>query len=60
VQAATHPAGTPAPAPDVVDLRVRATRATTTSAGRQVASDGVTVQLTRSGSRRPADAVLCC
>ena len=60
VQAVTHPAGAPAPAPDVVYLRVHATRVTTTSAGRQVASDGVTVQLTRSGGRRLASAVLCC
>ena len=60
VQAVTHPAGVPARAPDVVYLRVHATRVTTTSADRQVASDGVTVQLTCSGSRRPADAVLCC
>jgi hypothetical protein len=60
VQAVTHPAGTPAPAPEVAYLRVHATQVTTTSAGRQVASDGVPVQLTRSGGRRPAGAVLCC
>ena len=58
-QAVTHPAGAPAPALDVVYLRVHASRVTTTRAGRQVASDGVTVQLPRSGSRRPASAVLC-
>ena len=60
VQAVTHPAGVPAPARDVVYLRVHATRVTTTPDGRQVASAGVIVQLTRSGSRRPASAVLCC
>src|SRR5271166_487670 len=47
VQAVTHPAGAPAPAPDVVYLRVYATHVTTTAAGRQVAGDGVTVELTR-------------
>ena len=58
VQAVTHPDGAPAPTPDVVYLRVYATRVTTTSAGRQVASDGITVQLTRSGSRWLVSAVL--
>jgi hypothetical protein len=58
VQAVTHPAGAPAPGPGVVYLRVYATRVTTTSAGRQVASDGVTVQLTRSGGRWLVSAVL--
>jgi hypothetical protein len=58
VRAVTHPAGAPAPAPDVVYLRVYATRVTTTSAGRQVASDGVTVELTRSGGRWLVSAVL--
>src|SRR5689334_15790924 len=47
VRAVTHPDGAPAPARDVVYLRVYAIRVTTTSAGRQVASDGVTVELTR-------------
>jgi hypothetical protein len=60
VQAVTHPAGVPARAPDVVYLRIHATRMTTTSVGRQVARDGAAVQLTRSGSRRPARAALCC
>jgi len=60
VQAVTRPADTPGPAPDVVSLRVRATRVTTAPACRQVASDGVAVQLTRSGSRRLSGAVLCC
>ena len=58
VQAVTHPAGAPAPTPAVVYLRVYATRVTTTSAGRQVASDGITVQLTRSGGRWLVSAVL--
>ena len=58
VRSVTPPDGAPAPAPDVVYLRVYATRVTTTSAGRQVSSDGVTVQLTRSGSRWLVSAVL--
>ena len=58
VQAVTHPAGAPAPTPSVVYLRVYATRVTTTSAGRQVASDGITVELTRSGGRWLVSAVL--
>ena len=58
VQAVTHPAGAPAPTSSVVYLRVYATRVTTTSAGRQVASDGVTVELTRSGGRWLVSAVL--
>jgi hypothetical protein len=58
VRAVTYPAGAPAAAPDVVYLRVYATRVTTTSAGRQVASDGVTVELTRSGGRWLVSAVL--
>ena len=58
VQSVTHPAGAPAPAPSVVYLRVYATRVTTTAAGRQVASDGITVELTRTGSRWLVSAVL--
>ena len=58
VRAVTHPAGAPAPTPSAVYLRVYATRVTTTSAGRQVASDGVTVELTRSGGRWLVSAVL--
>ena len=58
VQAVTHPAGAPAPTPSVVYLRVYATRMTTTSAGRQAASDGITVQLTRSGGPWLVSAVL--
>ena len=58
VQAVTRPDGAPAPTPSAVYLRVYATRVTTTWAGRQVASDGVTVQLTRSGGRWLVSAVL--
>jgi hypothetical protein len=58
VRAVTHPAGAPAPTPAAVYLRVYATRVTTTPAGRQVASDGVTVELTRSGGRWLVSAVL--
>jgi hypothetical protein len=58
VQAVTRPAAAPASSASVVYLRVYATRVTTTSAGRQVASDGVTVQLTRSGGRWLVSAVL--
>jgi hypothetical protein len=58
VRAVTHPGGAPAPTPAAVYLRVYATRVTTTSAGRQVASDGVTVELTRSGGRWLVSAVL--
>ena len=58
VRAVTHPAGAPAPTPAAVYLRVYATRVTTTSAGRQAASDGVTVQLTRLGDRWLVSAVL--
>jgi len=58
VRAVTHPADAPAPTPSAVYLRVYATRVTTTWAGRQVASDGITVQLTRSGGRWLVSAVL--
>jgi hypothetical protein len=58
VRAVTHPDGAPVPTASVVYLRVYATRVTTTSAGRQVASDGVTVELTRSGGRWLVSAVL--
>ena len=58
VRAVTHPDGAPAPTPAAVYLRVYATRVTTTSAGRQVASDGVTVELTHSGGRWLVSAVL--
>jgi hypothetical protein len=58
VRAVTQPAGAPAPTPSAVYLRVYATRMTMTSAGRQVASDGITVELTRSGDRWLVSAVL--
>src|SRR6266566_6683402 len=58
VRAVTHPAGAPVPTAAAVYLRVYATRVTTTSAGRQVASDGVTVELARSGGRWLVSAVL--
>ena len=58
VRAVAHPAGAPAPTPSAVYLRVYATRVTTTAAGRQAASDGITVELTRSGGRWLVSAVL--
>jgi hypothetical protein len=58
VQAVTRPDGAPAPTAAVVYLRVYATRVTTAWAGRQAASDGITVQLTRSGGRWLVSAVL--
>ena len=58
VRAVAQPAGAPAPTPSAVYLRVYATRVTTTAAGRQVASDGITVELTRSGGRWLVSAVL--
>jgi hypothetical protein len=58
VRAVTQPAGAPAPTPAAVYLRVYATRVTTTSAGRQVASDGITIELTRSSGRWLVSAVL--
>jgi hypothetical protein len=58
VQAVTRPAGAPAPTRSVVYLRVYATQVTTTAAGRQAASDGITVELTRSGGRWLVSAVL--
>ena len=58
VQAVTPPAGAPAPTPSVAYLRVYATRVTTTAAGRQADSDGITVQLTRTGGRWLVSAVL--
>jgi hypothetical protein len=58
VRAVTHPAGAPAPTRSAVYLRVYAARVTTTSAGSQASSDGITVELTRTGSRWLVSAVL--
>ena len=51
VQAVTHPAGAPPPRPGRVYLRVYAQRMTTTSAGRTVTSDGITLLLVRHHGR---------
>jgi hypothetical protein len=51
VRAVTRPAGAPAPGSARIYLRVYAQRVTTTTAGRSVTSDGITVQLTRHGRR---------
>ena len=58
VRAVAHPTGAPAPAPSAVYLGVYATRVTTTAAGRQASSDGITVELTRSGGRWLVSTVL--
>ena len=47
----TRPAGSPPPARTRVYLRVYAQRVTTTTAGRSMADDGITVQLVRRGHR---------
>ncbi|MFI5068100.1 MAG: hypothetical protein ACHP9Z_29535, partial [Streptosporangiales bacterium] len=47
VQAISHPAGAPPPRPRRIYLRVYAQQVTTTSAGRTVTSDGITVLLVR-------------
>jgi hypothetical protein len=51
VRAVTRPEGAPAPTSSVAYLRVYATRVTTSTAGRTATSDGITLQLTRSGGR---------
>ena len=51
VQAITHPAGAPPPRPRRIYLRVYAQRMTTTSTGRTVTSDGITVLLVRHHGR---------
>jgi hypothetical protein len=58
VRAVTRPDGAPAPAPSVVYLRVYASRVTITTTGHAIVSDGVTVQLTRTGGRWLVSAVL--
>ena len=47
----TRPAGSPPPGRTRVYLRVYAQRVTTTTAGRSVADDGITVQLVHRGNR---------
>lgn len=58
VRAVTRPAGAPLPTSQVVYLRVYATRVTTSTAGRTVSSDGITLRLTRSGRRWLVSAIL--
>jgi len=58
VRAVTRPDGAPAPTPSVMYLRIYASRATITTAGRAAVSDGVTVQLTRTGGQWLVSAVL--
>jgi hypothetical protein len=58
VRAVTRPDGAPAPTPAVAYLRVYATRITATTTGRATASDGITVQLTRTAGRWLVSAVL--
>lgn len=58
VRAVIPPAGAPAPTSQVIYLRIYATRITTSTAGRAVGSDGITLRLTRSGRRWLVSAVL--
>ena len=58
VRAVIRPAGAPAPTSQVVYLRVYATRVTTSTTGRTVSSDGITLRLARSGGRWLVSAVL--
>lgn len=58
VRAVTRPDGAPAPTASVVYLSVYATRVTVTTAGRTTGSDGITLRLTRSGTRWLVSAVL--
>ena len=58
VRAVTCPDAGPAPARPVMYLRAGATRVTVTTAGRDTARGGDTIQLTRTGARWLASAVL--
>jgi hypothetical protein len=58
VRAVTRPDGAPAPTSSVAYLSVYATRVTVTTAGRTTGSDGITLQLARSGGRWLVSAVL--
>jgi hypothetical protein len=58
VRAVIRPAGAPLPTLQVVYLRVYATRVTTSTTGRTVSSDGITLRLARSGGRWLVSAVL--
>lgn len=51
VRAVTRPAGAPPPGAARIYLRVYAQQVTTTTAGRTITSDGITLQLTRRGRR---------
>ena len=58
VRAVTRPDGAPAATASAAYLSVYATRVTVTTAGRTTGSDGITLRLTRSGTRRLVSAVL--
>jgi len=58
VRAVARPDGAPAPTASVAYLRACASRVTITTAGHTTVSDGVTVQLTRTGGRWLVSAVL--
>jgi hypothetical protein len=58
VDAVTRPDGAPAPTRSVAYLRVYATQVTATTDGRGTASDGTTLQLTRTDGRWLVSAVL--
>jgi len=51
VRAVTRPSGAPAPSTTVTYLRVYAQQVTTSTAGRTVTSDGITLELTRRDRR---------
>jgi len=58
VRAVTRPDGAPAATGSAAYLSVYATRVTVTTAGRTTGSDGITLRLTRSGTRWLVSAVL--